>query len=132
MIGYKFNKSIAGTLFNYKETLCEEVIDRFENNNKLCNCSLSPYKDINHGHVITGNLDIVENRTLKTLISKGPKYRLPHRINWEEDRRIILAFLDEFKNKQISKERRSAVSNDINGGCLDIWKKRVLELVDKK
>ena len=54
IIGYKFNKSIAGQLFNYKQTLSEEVLHDFENNNIQCDCQNSRFKDDGHGHIITG------------------------------------------------------------------------------
>ena len=132
IIGYKFNKSIAGKLFNYKETLSEEGIDHFESNRLMCNCNNSHFKDQIHGHVITGNLDIVNNEVLKSLIRKGPKYRLPQKINWEQDRSIIKSFLDAYIDKWISKEKKVPGNNNINGSCLDIWKNKIFELVDKK
>ena len=132
VIGYRFNKSIAGKLFNYRETLSEEGIDHFENNRLICSCNNSPFKDPNHGHVITGNLDIVKNETLRNLIKKGPKYRLPQRINWKEDRNIITTFLDAYIDKWITKERKMSEDNNVNGSCLDLWKNKVVELIDRK
>ena len=132
VIGYKFNKSIVGNLLNYKDTLSEEGIDRFENNSLPCNCQNSPFNDPNHGHIITGNLEIVRNDTLRNLIKKGPKYRLPQRINWEEDRNIITTFLDAYIEKWISKEKKSLGNNNVDGSCLNVWKNKILELVDRK
>ena len=132
VIGYRFNKSIAGKLFNYRETLSEEGIDHFENNRLICSCNNSPFKDPNHGHVITGNLDIIKNETLKNLIKKGPKYRLPQRINWKEDRNIITTFLDAYIDKWITKERKMSEDNNVNESCLDSWKNKVVELIDRK
>ena len=132
VIGYKFNKSFVGNLLNYKDTLSEEGIDCFENNSLPCNCQNSPFNDPNHGHIITGNLDIVRNDTLRNLIKKGPKYRLPQRINWKEDRNIIITFLDAYIDKWISKEKKSLGKNNLDGSCLDIWKNKILELVDRK
>ena len=132
VIGYRFNKSIAGKLFNYRETLSEDGIDHFENIILICSCNNSPFKDPNHGHVITGNLDIVKNETSKNFIKKGPKYRLPQRINWKEDRNIITTFLDAYIDKWITKERKMSEDNNVNGSCLDSWKNKVVELVDRK
>ena len=132
VIGYKFNNSIAGKLFNYKETLSEEGIDRFDNNLISCKCQDSFFKDNNHGHVITGNLDIIENVTLRNLIKKGPKFRLPQRINWVEDKKILETFLDAYMDKWIAKEKKILINGNINRNCLNIWKKTVLELVDRR
>merc|ERR1712002_1333483 len=106
-----FNKSIAGQLFNYKQSLSEEVINEFENNNIQCNCQDSRFKDDRHGHVITGNFDIIENVCLRNIIKKGPKYRLPQKIDWSKDKDIINDFLEIYMEKWIAKERRKQGGN---------------------
>merc|ERR1712002_697829 len=65
IIGYRFNKSIAGKLFNYKQTLTEENINKFEAGEISCACQRSRFKDENHGHVIKGNFEIIENEGLR-------------------------------------------------------------------
>ena len=72
IIGYRFNRSIAGNIFNYKESLSEESIGKFENGDFHCNCQNSIYKDDHHGHVITGNLEIIENAMLRNIFKRGP------------------------------------------------------------
>ena len=47
-----------------------------------CNCESSPFVDPYHGHVITGDLSIVENKRLRNLLSKGLCYREYNPINW--------------------------------------------------
>ena len=131
IIGYRFNKSIAGKLFNYKQTLSEDMINDYDNNNIHCDCQNSRFKDGNHGHVITGDFDIIENECLRNIIKKGPKYRLPQKINWEKDRDIIEEFLETYTEKWINKERKNCrVPFGIE--CLDSWKDEVLEIVDGK
>ena len=34
-----------------------------------------------HGHVITGDLRVIENASPKEFVAKGPKYREPNRVN---------------------------------------------------
>ena len=36
-----------------------------------------------HGHVITGDLGVIENAKLRERVAKGPKYREPNRVNWK-------------------------------------------------
>ena len=50
----------------------------------------------------------------------------------EEDKNIIVTFLDAYTEKWISKEKKFSVNNNINGSCLRIWRNKVLELVDRK
>ena len=40
-------------------------------------------------HVLTGNLKIVKNNKLRKLLSKGPKYREPVEIKWEDDKGAV-------------------------------------------
>ena len=51
-------------------------------NDHVCDCSNSPFADSNHGHVVTGNLNIVGNQKLRSLLSKGPSYREANKIDW--------------------------------------------------
>ena len=131
IIGYRFNKSIAGKLFNYKQTLDEESIQEYDNGNLDCDCQDSRFKDRDHGHVITGDLEIVGDDHLREIIKKGPKYRLPRAINWAEDRRIIVDFLGDFMKKWVNKERKVS-PNGIELKSLDAWFKQILFLVDRK
>ena len=49
-----------------------------------CDCSNSPYVYGPTGHVITGNLRIVDDRQLRQLLIKGPSYREQNNINWNK------------------------------------------------
>ena len=131
IIGFRFNKSIAGRLFNYKQSLSEEVLNDFENGNLTCDCQNSRFKDGTHGHVITGNFDIIENESLRNIIKKGPKYRLPQKIDWSKDRDIIEDFLETYVEKWIEKEIKNGHGR-LNARCLGNWKREVLCLVDRK
>ena len=124
--------SISGSILNYKETLQGDLISLLNNNIFPCNCQTSQFKDDQHGHIITGNLDIIENVTLRNIFKKGPKYRLPRKINWDKDREIIVTFLNTYSAKWLEKEKKLVCNNDIDRRCLDIWKESVLNFVDKK
>ena len=50
-------------------------------NNFPYNCTTSPFTDPNHGHIVTGDICIVQNE-LKNLLCKGSKYREPVSINF--------------------------------------------------
>ena len=131
IIGYRFNKSLAGKLFNYKQTLSEEVLEDFENGNLQCNCNNSIFKDENHGHVVSGNFDIIENEHLRNIIRKGPKYRLPQRIDWRKDRAIIWEFMETYIEKWVAKERKNC-RVPFNSECLDNWRDEVMGIVDDR
>ena len=131
IIGYKFNKNIGGKLFNYKQFLTEDL-DSFDTNTITCDCHKSEFKDSTHNHIITGNFNLIENPTLREMFKKGPKYRLPQRINWQEDRKIIINFLDDYIDKWIKKEKKLDNSLHLDKNSLCNWKKEILDIVDRK
>ena len=64
---------------------------------------MSTYCYQSHGHNITGDLKIIENAKLRELVSKGPKYREPNKINWKATENMILMLRDgQNGNKIIS------------------------------
>ena len=132
IIGYRYNHSIAGIIFNYKQALDPDVINSTDTNNINCVCHNSIFKDNNHNHVITGNLDIVQNETLKNILRKGPKYRLPRKIDWAKNRENLVSFLDIYSKKWITKEKKASEDKDLNLSCLMAWKKEVIRLIDKR
>ena len=44
-------------------------------NPHTCQCKESKFCYESHGHVITGDLRVIENAKLRELVAKGPKYR---------------------------------------------------------
>ena len=42
-----------------------------------------------HGHIIIGDLKIIENAKLRELVSNGPKYRESNKINWKATENMI-------------------------------------------
>ena len=76
-----YQKTIRNKILNYKEVIESlKVGDIIENwNSKRCDCDKSPYMDKYHGHVITGDIDIVDNKDLKNILKEGPNFRIPPR-----------------------------------------------------
>ena len=97
---YTYGVPIRSKVLNYNNILADFKIDQlgidlhgfpiFED----CNCSDSPYKDDYWGHIITGDLSIINNNRLRNLLSKGPNYREHSPINWQKAREIIKSALD--------------------------------------
>ena len=78
MVVYDLNPSVRSTLFNYKQFVLHLNIDEFlkDPNSIKCCCNKYDNSFINNHyvHIITGNLDIVNNERLCKLISKCPKH----------------------------------------------------------
>ena len=59
-----------------------------------------------HGHIITGDLKIIENAKLKELASKGPKYREPNKINWKATENMIFESIDLYTAERWAKQEQ--------------------------
>ena len=68
--------------------VCEELVS--------CECNSSPFCDPYHGHIVSGDLRIVENSKLRKLFAKGPNYRENKTINYNKCKHVIGASLDNF------------------------------------
>ena len=87
-------------IFNHKEFI--KTLDTNyilgNMNNLPCNCTTSPFTDPNHGHIITGDIRIVQNKKLKKLLCKGPKYKEPVSINFSKCKTEIKNSLTKFSS----------------------------------
>ena len=66
------------------------------------------------------------------LLRKGPKYRLPKRVNWNRNRKNIEDFLDVYIKDWIKKENNLAPNSGYGENLLSDWRKQVLEFVDNR
>jgi len=64
-------------------------IDDFKSKPPDCICASSPFIYNPTGHVITGDLKIINNTSLRDVFAKGPKYREPKFINWKHNSKIL-------------------------------------------
>ena len=110
----------------------EDEVQDFIDGRLTCECHNSDFKDNIHNHIITGDLSIIKNIQLRNLVKKGPKYRLPQRIDWRKDRAIIVDFLDNYIEKWIDKEKKNTLNGLIGRDSLKSWRESVLDLVDRK
>ena len=121
IIIFKYNNSIRNKIFNYVETL--QNIDSYrtitcdcQNNQTYCNKNLN--------HVLTGNLDIISNRTIKKLLTYGPNYRTPTKPNFKKIRMNIQNSIDECIKTWMRDENVDKV-------VLQEWKNEVLKEIEK-
>ena len=88
-ISYIYTNSIASKIY-YKQSLRDFKLNEYESQPPLCSCSSSTYLYSPAGHVLTGNLNIVENLKLRDIISKGPKYREPTTFSWKYNFELVM------------------------------------------
>ena len=56
------------------------------------------------GHVITGNLRIISDSRIRSIIAKGPKHRFPVHMDFQKCREKIAESLIEFCNRWCKRE----------------------------
>ena len=56
------------------------------------------------GHVITGNLKIISDSRIRSIIAKGPKYRFSVQIDFQKCREKIAGSLNKFCNRWCKRE----------------------------
>ena len=122
VISYKYSIPIASKIFNYKKVLRDLQLDDVIHDKLTCSCSSSPFKYNETGHVITGNLDIVNNEKLKKLLSKGPKFREPPAFTWRQNFKIIMDSVEEYARGWAKREEEDLDS-------LSEWIKQIRSLV---
>ena len=75
-----------------------------------------------HGHVITGDLRVIEDAKLKELIAKGIKYREPNRVNWKATETMFLESINLYAKNWSKREQ-------VELKYLSEWKDQLKELV---
>ena len=81
---YKYDTPISLKLVNYKKELRNLTLEKLTSiKSGTCNCISSDFLYIPLGHVITGNLDIVQNKELREIFLKGTKYREPKKMDFK-------------------------------------------------
>ncbi len=123
MISYKYTKTIRNQVINYNEVL-KEYKEKGDIDYQ-CDCKESTFCYTPHGHVMTGDLNFIENEKLRNLILKGPKYREQNTISWSKNKKHILEAVEKYAKRWCKREK--AESN-----CLDEWVNEIRTIVKKR
>ena len=68
VVSYSYTRTISGAIFNQRSVV--EELDLDEGTENVCCNSYEPA-----GHVVTGDLTIIRDAKLRSLVMKGPSYR---------------------------------------------------------
>ena len=91
---YKYNKPTRSTIFNFNKLVANLDIDTKTPDSLDCKNSKFCYEPA--GHIITGHLKIISDSRIRSIISKGPKYRSPSQMDFNKCREEIAVALNEF------------------------------------
>ena len=93
-LSYHYTSTVASTIFNFAPALSNLNVSEYLSNPQTCQCKESKFCFEPHGHVITGDLRVIENAKLRELVAKGPKYREPNGVNWKGTKTMFLESID--------------------------------------
>lgn len=120
MITYSYDKPIGAKIFNYRQTIQNLDVQEFLQTGLQCNCNTSNFKNPYYQHIITGDLNIIENIELRNLISKGPKFRITKLVSIDE---CIIKFTESL-NKYIVE---TTIKTKSNPNMYETWKTTIIE-----
>lgn len=113
---YKYTTKLSSKIFNYNsflKNLQERDIGKILN--ESCNCDrYKSYIDTNHKHICTGNLSIIQNEDLKSLMLMGTNfriqtYRMSKDILFSKIEETIIKHTNFLMNKYKTKKSKSQV-----------------------
>ena len=115
IVSYQYTSFVASKLFNFEPALSNLNVSEYFSNPQTCQCKESKLCYEPHGHVITGDLRVIENAKLRELVAKGPKYREPNRVNWKATETMLLESIDLYAKKNGPKENNWNSNISLNG-----------------
>ena len=122
IVSYEYTSTVASKLFNFSPALSNLNVSEYFSNPQTCQCKESKFCYEPHGHVITGDLRVIENAKLRELVAKGPKYRDPNRVNWKATETMFLESIDLYAKNWSKREQ-------VELKYLSEWKDQLKELV---
>lgn len=123
MICYKYKKPVRTFIFNYNKIVSD--LNIHDNTPSNCDCSSSKFCYAPAGHVITGDFNIIKDKRIRSLLKKGPKYRLPSLVDFDKCREIITEALHTFTLKWCRREHADFTA-------LKDWYEQILDIVDTR
>ena len=118
-VSFKYGPTIRSKIVNYRKTHLEELDHKIMS----CECaSNKKFMDKHHGHVVTGNLEIIDNLELRNLLTKGLNHRDQVKPCKKKAYNSIKSGLRDYISKISKKMKKAEV-------CFEEWKHKVLEKV---
>ena len=120
-ICYKYNKSIRNTILNFNILVSDLDIETSSPDSWDCKDSKFCYQSMNH--IVTGNLKIITDSRIRSVISEGPKYRFPARIDFNKCRETSVNALNDYSTRWCKREniKPNALNNRNLKVFLDHW-----------
>ena len=107
LVCYRYTPTGSSKLLNFRE---ESQASGKASSSLSCNCHVSKFNYSSLGHVITGDLNIVSNPQVHDVFQKGPRFRLPRKIDWSLSYDLIRKGLLDCQTKLATKNHLPKLS----------------------
>ena len=71
-MSYEYTSTVPANYLTLHQTLSNLNVSEYLSNSQTCQCKKSKFCSEPHGHVITGDLRVIENAKLRDLLLKDP------------------------------------------------------------
>ena len=123
---FSYGRTIGSKILNYNKCLREaEDLSYADIEGMECDCAQDEFVDNHHGHITTGNLDIVRNDKLRQLCSYGSKFREVPVFNRESVKKSFAKNVDDLIGKLVRKFK-------IPKGRFSDWKLKFVDRVNNR
>ena len=122
ILSYEYTSTVASKIFNFAPALSILNVSEYLSNPQTCQCKEFKFCFEQHGHVITGDLRVIENARLRELVVEGPEYREPNRVSWKATETMFLESIDLYTKNWSKREQ-------VDLKYLSEWKDQLKELV---
>ena len=123
IISFRYSQTLGSLAFNYVKFTKEMLIDNLDQYH--CECTDSIFRDDFHNHIVTGDLNILEDQELINIFRFGSKFRFIPRLNVDD----IIANINNSINEYIHK---LSFRINVNMGHFVEWKTKFMLLVKNK
>ena len=116
-ISFRYSQTLGSMVFNYAKFSKEIMIEDLEQYG--CECNNSIFKDEFHNHIVTGNLDVLEDNELISIFKYGSKFRIIPNLSTND----IISSVNDSVNEYIHK---LSFRYSINIGQFSEWKTKLM------
>ena len=121
MICYKYNKPNRNTILNFNKLVSDLDIETRSPDSWMCKDSKFCYQPA--GHINTGNLKIISDSRIRSIIFKGHKYRFPAHIDFTKCREAIAKALNDYCTRWCKRKH-------VESYALNNWKLNIFQIID--
>ena len=122
-ITFRYSQTLGSMAFNYAKFAKEILIEDLEQYS--CECHNSIFKDEFHNHIVTGNLDVLDDNELIDVFKFGSKFRVIPRLDTND----ILTNINNSLNEYVHK---LSFRHNMNIGHFGEWKAKFMQLIRNK